>query len=78
MVSTAAWFGFDGAGRVGPALLPGQAGGAGAEEWPLATFHNETALVGVGARVGSHAGPGGCQVSAVGTDEEASSNKIGL
>ena len=37
-------------GRVGPALLPGQAGGAGAEEWPLATFHNETALGGWGRR----------------------------
>ena len=31
-----------------------------------------------GARVGSNAGPGGCQVGAVVVDEEASGNKIGL
>ena len=34
--------------------------------------------VGVGAKVGSEAGPGGCQVGAVVVGEEASSNKIGL
>ncbi|WP_155813088.1 hypothetical protein [Actinomyces graevenitzii] len=32
----------------------------------------------VSARVGSNAGPGGCQVGAVVVDEEVSSNKIGL
>ena len=75
-----AQFGLDGAAKVWSRRR--WAGGGGAEEWPLATFHNETALGGWGqryyqaGRVGPALVPG--WASAVVADKEASSNKIGL
>ena len=46
--------------------------------WWLPVGWNGGAPDRAGARVGSNAGPGGCQVGVVVVDEEVSSNKIGL